>query len=81
MAIGAVVGHMNAEERDEPSLGLKLLGYAFLGIFTFNLNHVMLPLGFGIALLLAGRAEQNVRARRAAAVTTFIFWLISIALF
>lgn len=81
LVLGTWIGYVNAEDRSEETLLMKLVGYALLGFFTFRLNYVPLPLGFGLALWLSSRAAFNVRARRAAAITTFVYWLLSLFLF
>lgn len=76
--VAVLVGRSFAEDRSESALLWKLVGYAFLGLFTFTLNDVTLPLGYVIALILAARCRVNARARRAAATVTFLIWLIGL---
>lgn len=78
IGVAVLVGRSFAEDREEDALLWKLVGYGVLGFFTFSFNSLALPVGFVIALILAGRAELNQRARRAAAATTFALWLIGL---
>jgi uncharacterized membrane protein len=78
IGVAALIGRSFAEDREEDALLWKLAGYGALGCFTFAINHFPLPVGYGIALILASRAEINQSARRAAATTTFVLWVISL---
>lgn len=81
MVVAVVIGYNAADEKAEDLLVLKLFGYALLGFLTLSLNGFPLPLGFGIALLIAGRAPVNQRARRLAAIVTFVWWVVSLLIF
>lgn len=78
VGVAVLIGRSFAEDRAEDSLLWKLVGYGVLGFFTFRINGLPLPLGYVIALILAGRAEINQGARRAAATTTFVIWLVGL---
>lgn len=78
VGVAVLIGRSFAEDREEDALLWKLAGYGVLGFFTFNINGLPLPVGFAIALILAGMAEINKGARRAAATTTFLLWLVGL---
>lgn len=81
MLVAAVIGYYGfADDREEEMLFLKLMGYGFLGFFTFRINQFPLPLGFVVALIMASRVELNRKARQAAATATFAWFLISLFL-
>ncbi|HWI60334.1 MAG TPA: hypothetical protein VNT75_00705 [Symbiobacteriaceae bacterium] len=81
LVVAVVVGYNAAEEKDEEMLVLKLFGYSVLGFLTLRLNGFPLPLGFVIALIMANRAPVNQRARRYAALVTFVWWIVSLFIF
>lgn len=64
-------------EEDESYLGLKLIGYYFLGSFAFNINSLSLPLGF-ILYLLAFRPIINKNTKKMAAILGLIVFIINI---
>lgn len=79
LAIAVLVGLCFSENRAEDSLLWKLAAYGILGLFTVSINGLRfpLPVGYALALILAGRAGANRTARLVAATTTFVLWLIS----
>lgn len=81
IAVAALIGRQFADDPEEENLLWKLAGYAALGFFTFNINRLPLPLGFAIAWLISSRAERNQGARRAAAIATFVLWLLGLFVF
>lgn len=65
-----------SREQDEDFLVLKLLGYFFLGSFTFRLNGLVLPLGFIITLCM--RPPSNRSIKRGAAVFGLVMMLLGL---
>lgn len=55
-------------QEEEQGLFVKLLGYSFLGAFTFSLNEWKLPAGFLICLFLLGRTQRNKSVKQWAAL-------------
>jgi hypothetical protein len=80
-AVIALVGLAVAEDRTEDYLYIKLFGHAILGIFTFNINQLPLPVGYVIALIMAANATTNKKARRVASTVSFIIWLLGLLFF
>lgn len=72
----AAVAHAFADDAQESGLFWRLLGHGVLGIVTLHITRLQLPVGYPLALVLAGRADVNVRARRIASTCTFAVWLI-----
>jgi hypothetical protein len=65
-----------SRERDEDFLVLKLLGYYFLGSFTFHLNGLVLPLGFLITLFM--RPNSNRSIKRGAAIFGLVMMILGL---
>ncbi|WP_026583422.1 hypothetical protein [Bacillus sp. J33] len=64
-AAGIYLLFRNREEEEELLL-LKLIGYYLLGSFNFNVNGLVLPLGFVISLFL--KPQQNKSVKRGSAI-------------
>lgn len=56
-------------EMDEPFLGLKLIGYYYLGAFNVNIN-ILIPMGI-IIILFFFRPSQNDKVKMYASLTGF----------
>ncbi|CAM3388105.1 hypothetical protein GCM10009865_20240 [Aeromicrobium ponti] len=63
---------------EEDLLFLKLIGYYFLGSFTFNLNGLVLPVGFVISLFIKPR--QNKSVKRGSAIFGLIMMILGLFL-
>ncbi|WP_394137802.1 hypothetical protein [Cytobacillus oceanisediminis] len=63
---------------EEDLLFLKLIGYYFLGSFTFNLNGLVLPVGFVISLFIKPR--QNKSVKRGSAIFGLIMLILGLFL-
>jgi hypothetical protein len=59
---------------DEHLLGLKLIGYYILGIFYFNVNGFVIPLGFIISLFL--KPEENKSIKRGASLIGLVMMIV-----
>jgi hypothetical protein len=59
---------------DEHLLGLKLIGYYILGIFYFNVNGFVIPLGFIISLFL--KPEENKSIKRGASLFGLVIMIV-----
>lgn len=70
---GLFLLHKNREQ-EENLLVLKLLGYHFLGSFTFNIGGLILPVGFIISLFL--RPNENRGIKRGAAIFGLVMMII-----
>ncbi|HLN62134.1 MAG TPA: hypothetical protein VK464_11335 [Symbiobacteriaceae bacterium] len=77
-AVLALIGLQMADDRDEELLFWKLFGYAFLGAFTFKINGFPLPVGFVIALIMAGNAAVNKKPRQVVAIIAFVLMLLGL---
>lgn len=79
LTIGVVVFliliYKNYRQEEEELLGLKLIGYYFLGGFRFNFNNVTLPLGY-IIYIVFFRPKTNSTAKRYSAVLGLIIFII-----
>lgn len=53
-------------KEEEELLVLKLIGYYLLGSFNFNINGIVLPVGFFISLCL--KPQKNKSVKRGAAI-------------
>jgi hypothetical protein len=73
IVIGFVLLYKN-REYDEDLLVLKLIGYYILGSFNFNLNGLILPLGFIISLFM--RPGENRTIKRGASIFGLIMMII-----
>lgn len=76
-AAGLYILFRNREE-EEDLLFLKLIGYYFLGSFTFNLNGLVLPVGFVISLFIKPR--QNKSVKRGSAIFGLIMMILGLFL-
>ncbi len=72
--IGAVFLLYKNREQDEDLLVLKLFGYYILGAFYFNLNGLVIPLGFIVSLFL--RPKENKSVKRGAAIFGLVMMII-----
>ena len=73
MVVGFVMLYKNREQ-DEDLLVLKLIGYYILGIFYFNLNGLLIPLGFIVSLFL--RPNVNRGIKRGASIFGLVLMII-----
>jgi hypothetical protein len=62
-------------EVNETYLGMKLLGYYYLGAFNLNIN-ILIPLGIIIYLLIF-RPKINTKVKMYSALSGFTFMIIS----
>jgi hypothetical protein len=67
-----------SREEEEDLLLLKLIGYYFLGSFTFNLNGLVLPVGYVISLFL--KPQQNKNVKRGSAIFGLIMMILGLFL-
>jgi hypothetical protein len=74
--VGVVVAYGMADDKTEPLLILKLIGYGILGWSTLNIGGFPLPAGFLIALWLASRCQENRSSRQIIATATGILWFL-----
>lgn len=65
-----------SREQDEDFLVLKLIGYYFLGSFTFHFNGLALPVGFIITLFM--RPPTNRSIKRGAAIFGLVMMIIGL---
>ncbi|TKD72230.1 hypothetical protein [Pseudalkalibacillus hwajinpoensis] len=65
-------------EESEPYLLLKLIGYAILGGFTFDLGDWKLPLGFLVFLLFFRNIKINAKVKKRAAYLGLVIYLLSL---
>ncbi|MBN8208942.1 hypothetical protein JI666_09310 [Bacillus sp. NTK071] len=65
-------------EESEPYLLLKLIGYAILGGFTFELGDWKLPLGFLVFLLFFRNIKINSKVKKRAAYLGVVIYLLSL---
>lgn len=65
-------------DKDEDFLGLKLMGYYFLGAFRFNLNEFAIPLGF-LIYLVAFYPKTNVQIKRNSALLGLLILIVGVA--
>jgi hypothetical protein len=68
----------NKRSEYENHLVWKLIGYLLLGGFTFALNHVKLPLGFVLYLLLFHRPKPNHSIKHKAALLGLVMYLLQL---
>jgi hypothetical protein len=73
LVIGVFLLYQNREQEEE-MLVLKLVGYYFLGSFYFNLDGLVLPLGFVISLFLKPRVNRGVK--RGSAIFGLVMMII-----
>jgi hypothetical protein len=66
-------------EEDESKLGLKIVGYYLLGVCTFRLDGIAIPLGFLIYLLFF-RPTQNGTTKRAAAFLGLAIFILQLVI-
>ncbi|PWW28775.1 hypothetical protein DFO73_10510 [Cytobacillus oceanisediminis] len=67
-----------SRDEEEDLLFLKLIGYYILGSFTFNLNGLVLPVGFVISLFLKPKLNKNVK--RGSAIFGLIMMILGLFL-
>lgn len=65
-------------ETNEDLLGLKLFGYYILGVFSFTIGSITLPLGFLLSLLL--RPKMNAGIKRGASIFGLIMFILNLLL-
>jgi hypothetical protein len=73
VAVVLVLFYKNREV-DEHLLGLKLIGYYILGIFYFNVNGFVIPLGFIISLFL--KPKENKSIKRGASLFGLVMMIV-----
>lgn len=73
LIVGLFLFYQNREQ-DEEFLVLKLIGYYFLGSFTFRFNGFPLPLGFIITLFM--RPPTNRGVKRGAAIFGLVMMIL-----
>ncbi|WP_309119584.1 hypothetical protein [Paenibacillus sp.] len=77
LVVGIYFLYQNRDQKED-WLVLKLVGYYFLGSFHFNLNGLVLPLGFAVSLFLKPR--ENRAVKRGAAIFGLVMMIIGLIL-
>jgi len=77
LILGIVYLYSNRETVEDLLL-LKLVGYYILGAFYFNLNGLVIPLGFLISFLF--RPVENLKIKREASIFGLIMMIIGLFL-
>ncbi|REE70464.1 substrate-binding family protein [Paenibacillus taihuensis] len=79
MLIAAVIAWVTGRKSraTEPLFFLKLLGYVFLSVFTFRIDHFALPLGLLIAYMMMRRTQHNRPVKQTAILFGGMLFLFS----
>lgn len=77
IALGLIYIYSNYKTDEEDMLGLKLVGYYFLGGFHLNLEALPIPLGI-IIYLFAFKPTSNIDAKKYSACFGFAGFVIGI---